>query len=526
MLRYIAVLSVIILSGCVSGTIEEAEIADTELDINEEDIDEDIVEEDSLDLETTLVDSSEDPDTDTEDSDTNVDTDTEDADTNVDSSEDPDTDLEDADTNIDTDLEDADIHECSHECAITAADRCDGLEVERCVTDDLGCRSWEVITTCTQLCTEGACCEPMNAETACLADAMCGAASDGCGGSVSCGTCEEGEYCNRANQCFVAEQVWNISEPNRCYEQDLGQIYHDPGFDRWLLFYGAVTDHNEIESCASPGYSEDIWVTWSSTDGIEFGQTMSVEPPITLLTSQDLMDVFGQGDGGENEQTGWLIGDPTVVLGPTTHTWYMFFDTQSCAEADEGTWSPITVATSNSWSSGWMIQERIIDLPGHGPFSFPRIFKDPVTQRMYLFYSDTWVQVRVAELIDDGTGTNLVPLRDGEPIVPGGLIDTLSVFWAYGSYWAVADNFGEGMPDDLDTLWILGPSDTPYDFDWENRQVLLEGGNWYDYRMWAPSCIGPEKTEDDTIRCYFWANGGDGEPCQEGGSVQAGVIVY
>jgi len=343
-------------------------------------------------------------------------------------------------------------------------------------------------------------------------------------GAATCDDCENWEYCD-SGACHTAEMAWQVRTVPSCYSQDVGSVCQDPETGYWLLFYGAVTDMTGVHTCQSTGYSEDIFVTWSTTDGIEFGQDIGIEPPLTLLTSQDYADIYGQGAGGCGSCTGWHIGDPAVVYGPASETWYMFFDTQSCESADEYTWDPLAVATSSDWREGWTIQGRITSLPGHAHFNWPSVFRDPTDGRIYLFYNDPWVQMRAAELIDDGTGLNLVPANGGNWVVRDATVDRLCPYYADGAYWAVADNFGNGTMEALNVLWRLGPSSVPYFFDWESRERLLGTGSWYSYKIQGPFCLGPDVTSDGTTRCYFWGAGDEGNSCVEGGSTEAGVIV-
>jgi hypothetical protein len=301
-----------------------------------------------------------------------------------------------------------------------------------------------------------------------------------------------------------------------------------PGNPGWLLFYGAVTDLNGMSTCTDPGHSEDIFVTWSSTDGITFGQDIGIgAAPLALLTSADYETAFGTGVGASCPTcTGWHIGDPAVVYGDASGVWYMFFDTQSCLSASSGAWDPLSVATSTDWKTGWVIRSQLNELPGNGNNSFPCVFKDPSDGRIYLYYSDEFVQTRVVELVDDGLGTTFLPVNGGAPLLPNASVDRLSVYQAAsGVYYAIGDNFGAGTPAALNTLWRMGPSNSPIAFDWNGRKPVLGAGDWYSYNLWAPSCLGPMKTRDHTSRIYFWGKGADGDSCALGGGTQAGVIV-
>lgn len=358
-----------------------------------------------------------------------------------------------------------------------------------------------------------------DAATAC--SKRCGPVPDGCGGTVEC-SCPSGQFCGRASTCQSTRKVWDIAVPDRCYEQDLGHVVRQPWMDRWLMYYGAVTDKLGVHTCSDPGYSEDIWATWSATDGVAFGQTMGVAPPVSILTSQDLATRFGRGAGGCPTCTGWHIGDPTVARGNKTGTWYMFFDTQSCADLGTSGWSDLVLATSDDPFVHWQVRSRIRSLPGTPPFSLPRLYADPSDGRLYLLYNDPTVTVRAAELIDDGTGLTFVPLGN---VVPSGAADVVSPFKIGADYYAVADNFGAGKPSDLNTLWLLGPSSSPVTFDWSKKTAALRAGDWFGARLWAPSALGPDDTGDGTIRVYFWGAGPAGA-CNPKGSVQAGLAVY
>ena len=141
----------------------------------------------------------------------------------------------------------------------------------------------------------------------------------------------------------TATKVWDVYTPGQnCFSQDFGAISRRPGWDRWLLYYGAVTNLRNIPSCTTGGYSEDIYVTWSEAtigQGKVFGQTMTINPPLGILGSNDFAYWCAgqtqpcqlnpqQPGGGDPGSSGWHIGDPAVMVGPTTNTFYMYFDTQ------------------------------------------------------------------------------------------------------------------------------------------------------------------------------------------------------
>ena len=349
-------------------------------------------------------------------------------------------------------------------------------------------------------------------------------------------------------------QVWNLWG---CYSQDMGSVVHMPGWDRWLLFYGAVTDRSSQYACVrndrcsneTPGYSEDLWVTWSDDTpgvngkGVVFGQPMGgATPPWLLLTSNDFRTWHQQNEcpgtfcatGPQQVYNGlpvtnWLIGDPAVTVSKTGH-WFMFFDAQyKQCEGACGTTGPvfgIYLASASSWAGPWPITRKVT-LPGSGTLAWPSVFKDPhQSDTIILYYNDASLAIRAA-IVDDNTGT-ASPVNGGAPVILAGKADRLTVFWnpQAAAYYALADNFGSGQPSDLNSIWLLGPSQTPYSFDWESRlQVsgLGPAGSFYSYNLWAPSAVGPDQTGDGTARAYVWPSApGD---CPAPNVVTAGVLV-
>ena len=329
-----------------------------------------------------------------------------------------------------------------------------------------------------------------------------------------------------------ATQVWDINSQTKddkgnvipdCFGQDFGSIVHYPGWDRWLLFYGAVSDLGPYGSCPAEkkGYSEDIWLTWSATDGVAFGQELGARPPLLVLNSMDYAKFLNEHECDASpcvstDNSGWLIGDPAVGIGKSG-TWYMFFDTQ--LPACDGRSDPIPengiyAASTKTWNAfPWNINGRPktpygSDLPGNPRFNFPTVFSDPLTEQLILYYNDRNLEIHAGEIVDDGIGTTIRPLSDA-PVLPGATADRISVYEKNGKYYAVADNFGQGKPESLDSLWLLGPSDVPYSFDWSSRQQLLKTvpDTFYSFNLWAPSVISPEYTGDGTTRVYFWGNG-------------------
>ena len=324
-------------------------------------------------------------------------------------------------------------------------------------------------------------------------------------------------------------RVLNIRTPGKCYSQDFGTVYREKGFDRWLLYYGAVSDlaKPRVHSCHNPGYSEDIWVTWDTKDGFNFQKES-----VLLLTSQDLADAIGKGPGADpacKECSGWMVGDPAVVRG-NSKKWYLFFDGQSCLDAQNKTWTGIFVATSDSPFRGWSITPTgpqglalpVTPTTGTKKITpaWPRIFKDPTNGKIYLYYNDQKLKIRVVEIADNGDGGIWKYTEVGStPVTKQGVADTLSVFYANGKYWAVTDDFAKTK-----SVHLLGPSPTPFYFDWETRREILKAKDWYSEKIMGVSSIGPDHTDDKKPRVYFWGHS-SGNSCVEDGQESAGASI-
>lgn len=319
-------------------------------------------------------------------------------------------------------------------------------------------------------------------------------------------------------------RAWVDHPAGSCYSQDFGSVYRQPGWDRYLLTYGAVTDRLGIHSCTNPGYSEDIWVTWSTTNGLSFGQPIGgTWPPIKIYSSQEFRAQIGSAGaaGCGAACTGWMIGDPALVRGPSSGVWYLYFDAQSCANASSGTWTGIFVATASSWTGPFVLRGKVDDLPGlvgARPLAFPRIFHDPSTNTVYLYYFDSSVRIRAAALSDNGSGLALTQLNGGNPVVAGGTADTLAVFKSGSSYYAVSDRFAASAGQ-MDRVYAFGPSPSPWSFG--APTTLLTKSGQYSHHIMGVSALSGASTTDGVSRIYFWGAGGDGNSCHSDGWTSA-----
>lgn len=327
------------------------------------------------------------------------------------------------------------------------------------------------------------------------------------------------------------DKTLNIYESGKCYAQDFGTVYKQSGFDRWLSFYGAVTDKGPAPTCSASSYSEDIWMSWDYDDnGENFHANYSDEPQINtrmILSSQDLRSFAGQGnEAGSDEATGWHIGDPAVMMG-NSGTWYMFFDAQSCEaarlskEGKPGSWNGIYVATTLNPFSGWQIRGKInlfVTQPQVNPVlpsapAWPRAFKHPTTGKMYLYYNDPYLKIRVAEIIDDGVGLN-DQLLNSSSVIPVGKSNTLGVYYDNGLYYGVASELIS--PNDPDNSFYklvkYGPTSTFTDFTQAAKYDLLNTTGSYSDVMGISPVVGMDMNTAGE-RVYFWGRQKNGNDC-------------
>ncbi|MDO8504799.1 MAG: hypothetical protein Q7S36_03005 [Candidatus Liptonbacteria bacterium] len=356
---------------------------------------------------------------------------------------------------------------------------------------------------------------------------------------------------------FPTTKVWDVYEHwKNCYGQDFGNVLHRQGWDRYVMFYGKISDQfggltSVPDARLFPGaegwnlgaYSENIWVTWSMTDGKSFGQEAGVKPPLLLITSLDFVNFYnshlppGAPVRYLDRGTCWVIGDAAGEVG-NKGIWYLFFDTEEecgVAPAQGG----IYAASSKTWHSGYQIRGKAV-LPGIPPFFFPSVFREPDTGELYLYYSEAQVyglagRLRGVKIVDDGVGLTYEPLNGDKPVISSGAegfnpARRISVFKYGRKYYAVTDRLGEGYVDDFSAnqLFLLGPSDKPYGFDWRTRKTILtrQDGTFFDKSMWAPSVVSPDDGDPANVRVYFWGTGspGCGPNVNEAGHGSAGLL--
>jgi len=96
---------------------------------------------------------------------------------------------------------------CTDACALHASG-CTGVQTTSCIAGPNGCTQWGPPVACPYgACTNGACpaCAPLTKADAC-GEALCGTAADGCGGTIACGDCADGERCSHA-VCVVRKRM-------------------------------------------------------------------------------------------------------------------------------------------------------------------------------------------------------------------------------------------------------------------------------------------------------------------------------
>jgi hypothetical protein len=76
-------------------------------------------------------------------------------------------------------------------------------------------------------------------QTMCPAGQNCGTASDGCGGTISCGTCASGQFCNASNQCTTPTAgnapLLHISPNGRYFMDPSNKPFYLIGDTAWAL---------------------------------------------------------------------------------------------------------------------------------------------------------------------------------------------------------------------------------------------------------------------------------------------------
>ena len=266
---------------------------------------------------------------------------------------------------------------------------------------------------------------------------------------------------------------------------------------RWALVYGAVSDRSGVSSCMRGGYSEDIWLCWSD-DGRRFPGFARSQ---LLLSSLALKEFAGEGPMRRDVKTpcadaancsGYNIGEPTVAC--HDGRWLMLFDSQSCLDAQHDRQFGLMLASAPALIGPWAIVDKLdgTRLPGVPPFQFPRFFHDPVRQRLLFYYQDAHVHIRAAELV----AGRVQPVDAGRSVLTANRANMLSPWYSAErqAYFAVADDFGDGRyGGGLRHLYLLGPSSTPFAFDWAARRSLLGIGDWFGGHLRSPQVV---------VRCY------------------------
>ncbi len=225
-----------------------------------------------------------------------------------------------------------------------------------------------------------------------------------------------------------APLVWDMRVPERVLLAGPGGRLARRKERRWLLFYGAVSNLNKISTCTSPGYSRrhlrPRGARPTASSSARRGARSSPRSPASL---RRLRGGVRPGARRLSRLHGWCTSATRrLVYGKKSGTWYMFFDTQSCGVGGRQDLGPLSVASPSVGDSGWKFRARITELPGRGPFTFPRLFEDPADGRIYLFYEDKQVTIRAAELI--GRHGHLPRARQRRrAVLPHGAADCLSV---------------------------------------------------------------------------------------------------
>jgi len=133
----------------------------------------------------------------------------------------------------------------------------------------------------------------------------------------------------------------------------------------------------------------------------------------------DYAAAFGRGPGAVPIARGGHIGDPRLVYGKKSGTWYMFFDTQSCGSVGAKTWdrfrSPV-----QALGLRWKISRPDHRIARTRPVHVSAAVRGS-RRRAHLpcFYEDKQVTIRAAELIATARAPPRARQR-GEPCFPTG----------------------------------------------------------------------------------------------------------
>lgn len=339
--------------------------------------------------------------------------------------------------------------------------------------------------------------------------------------------CRPGQYYSADRQCRPVQLAHTVYQPQTCYSIDWGQPVA-LGKNDWGLFYGAVTNKTGVRSCEAHGYSEDIFFLSGKSPlfGRRHGQP--------VLTSLDLAKHFGVGAmrrdvaqpcAGRADCSGYNIGEPAVLQLP--EQWLMFFDSQSCLQAQHNDQFGLIVAASAKPDRGWRILRRLDgELPGKPPLRFPKTFHDPNNGKAYVIYQDAEIHTFAAEISWRNGRLQVAPANQGQPILPQWAVNTLEIFYVphQQRYYAITDQHGKGDYESLNTLWLLGPSTQPTQFDWATRRPLLQRADWYSGHLRSPSAL----VRDGKVHVAFWgkALGGHDSSCAEPRSVKMGWLEH
>ncbi|QRK08194.1 hypothetical protein JQX13_51075 [Archangium violaceum] len=169
-------------------------------------------------------------------------------------------------------------------------------------------------------------CQPLTCEQL---EANCGEPSNGCGGTLSCGTCTAPEVCGgrgRANTCAIpAAERW-CNEDGWCWEAPLphgyalngahfratndgwavgkgGHIQHWDGTKWSRVSSGTTSDLNDVHAVSAT----DVWTVGSSGTVLRFsGAAFS---PVSSGTTQNLSALWASGSNDV-----WTVGNSGTVL--------------------------------------------------------------------------------------------------------------------------------------------------------------------------------------------------------------------
>lgn len=243
------------------------------------------------------------------------------------------------------------------------------------------------------------------------------------------------------------------------------------------------------------------------------GRWQSVENPVLILTSlaartytgvfnPERKDMAGKTCQGTT-CSGWNIGEPAAAK---IGGWFVLaIDSQTCSQAQRYQQHGIFFAVSRHLDRGWKIVSEFQGAPGTGtpPYAFPR-FAQASDGQWLMYYLDEAKAQYVVKVKVSRQGKVLATNPHGKearPALPTQSAASMHSFFdpRQQKYYAITDNYGAGKFEAMTKLWLVGPSETPYVFDWSSRRPLLQTGGRYSGAIRFPQMLARQSAESSVF---------------------------